>query len=69
MWTQLDPEPVPLCPCCGKPMLTVRLAIVTPPFLVELSGCQCCGITSNEFAAPEGAAACPAAASASDEAG
>ncbi len=69
MWTQSDPEPWPHCPCCGKPMLAVKIAIATPPFLVELSGCQHCGITSNEIAAPGGAAACSAAASASDEAG
>ncbi len=67
MWTQSEPEPSPLCPCCGRSMLTVEVAIATPPFRVELSGCQHCGITSNEFAAPEGAAACPAGAG--DEAG
>jgi hypothetical protein len=44
-----------VCPCCGQYMLTVEIAIATPPLVVELSGCANCGITANEFTSPEAA--------------
>lgn len=37
-------------------MSAVEVPVTTPPFTVELVGCQDCGITTNELTAPEGVA-------------
>lgn len=47
------------CPECGRPMATIELQIVTPPYIVRLCGCERCGISSNERS---GAPAVPGAA-------
>ncbi|HEX8988288.1 MAG TPA: hypothetical protein VF816_10030 [Rhodocyclaceae bacterium] len=57
MATRTAPSDLLLCPNCGQPMLTVEITLAGPPFVVELAGCEHCGITSNEFADSEPAPA------------
>lgn len=57
MTTGVLPETGRHCPYCGRDMTTIEVDIATPPFVVELVGCETCGITTNELAAAEPAAA------------
>lgn len=42
------PESQRLCPRCGSPMTAIEIALPSPPYIVQLTGCEHCGITSNE---------------------
>ena len=56
MATKVLPQAWLLCPCCGRSMLAIEVAVATPPFVVELVGCEVCGITTNELTVVEPAA-------------
>lgn len=46
-----------LCPRCGSRMAVIEIDLPVPPFVVELAGCEACGITSNELRGSEAAPA------------